>query len=187
MIYHNDLTYKRYIRKYPAPSLELEAQSYLQKTVNRIMVVLQGETQESLEALRYAAGLSKLCGASVLLVCLRKLPLPPVVGAPSPLTLAPIPTRFWDQEDRRAKEIAAESKEILEGMGVETEVEVLSTFDRIGWVVGSEASKSCDLVIVSETKTRGFWQLFRADLAADVVKHTDCPVMVIQEVEKDRR
>jgi len=46
----------------------MEAQRYLQRTINRIMVVLTGDSEEMLEALRYAAGLSRLCEASVLLV-----------------------------------------------------------------------------------------------------------------------
>lgn len=164
----------------------MDPQKYLQRTINRIMVVLAGNTEESQEAMKYAAGLSKLCGASVTLVYPMKVPVPLILGNPAPVGLGHIPTQVWEESERQAESMLEEAKTAMAGLGASAEGKVLVVEGGVGMTIGKEAKGKYDLVVVPEIRAHGLERLLHSDFAVDVVKNTECPVVVVHAFDKGR-
>lgn len=157
----------------------MEAQRYLQRTINRITVVLPGESKEMLETLRYAAGLSKLCDASVLLMyVMEPPPLVPYLTT-GPLIQVVIPARAWEGVQSGAESTLRSAERMLAAMGVKAETKLITAVGGIGRSVGNAARGECDLMVVPQDPVRGIQRLFRRSVAVDLVKNATCPVVVV--------
>jgi nucleotide-binding universal stress UspA family protein len=154
----------------------MEAQRYLKGSINKIVVVLQGES-ESVEAMKYAAGLSKLCGASILLVYPMELSAPTPMALPSHGAWGTASLGVWEEVEREARTIVDDAKKTMSSLGMHADVKIIEFAGSVGRSIG-ELSE-CDMVVVSETKARGLQRLLEKDLAVDVVKNAKCPVFVV--------
>jgi nucleotide-binding universal stress UspA family protein len=155
-------------------------QEYLQKTVNRIMVVLGSGADGSESALRYAAGLSQMCGASVLLLYPMEIPLAfpadPVVPGVVPL----MPSTLWDSIEDQGKAALEEAIAGIASLGVRAEGMMIQVTGGFAAAVSRVASEDSDLLIVSRAEPRGLDRLLGGDYAVELVRHAKCPVVVVR-------
>ena len=154
----------------------MEAQTFLQKTINRILVVLTGDMKQRAEVVRYAVELSRLCGASLIVVCPTELPPPIPYGFPTEAPPGLMPPFVWEREGAKAESALDAALKEIHGLGVKAEGKVVSGAPSSvpGW------ADKCDLIVVPRTKARGLDRLFGRDTAVDVVRGSACPVMVIE-------
>lgn len=133
--------------------------------------------------MKYATGLSTLCGASVLLVYPVELPVPLILGNPSPVGLGSISEQVWADSEREAKSRVQGAIDTMADLGVPAEGRILLAKGGVGMAV-KEASGKCDLVVVPQARARGFERLLHHDRAVDVVKNAECPVVVVRASEE---
>jgi nucleotide-binding universal stress UspA family protein len=164
----------------------LEAKDFVQRSVNKIMAVLDPDGEKSSLVLVYAAGLSKLCGASVTLVFPIDMPLVYSVQASPPALMSTPPPELWDGLEKEARAIIEQAKEEIASYGVQATGKVVGGMGKIGDAV-SKLTDDFDLIVVPESKARGLERLFTKDLAVDLVHSAECPVVVVSSPSSRKR
>lgn len=157
----------------------MQAEEYLQRTINRILVVLDEDAENRNELMRYAIGLSRLCKASLMLVCPVEPPVNLAYGFPDQGHPVMMFSEVWESEWAFAQRIVDEALAQCRGLGVEVERTGVTGSAELVSPKTTWASRS-DLVVVSRPKKRGLEKLFGRDKAVDVVKSSPCPVVVIE-------
>jgi nucleotide-binding universal stress UspA family protein len=154
-----------------------KAQEYIQKTIDRIIFVLNDSSSQTSWVIRYAANLSRMSGASVLFVCPAEYPM--IYSAQeSPLGPTLFPATVWEGIEEQAEVAVDEARNLIAQMGVKAEGRVLRIIGSLGKSV-SEISNESDLIIVPKSKVHGLSRLFQKDSAADIVRWARCPVIVV--------
>ena len=110
----------------------LDPQEYLQKTIGRIIVVLDGTSRKSEKALLYAAGLLRMCGASVIILCLMEVSLTYPAAPMAPGVVPMLPALAWDQIEDEAEAALDEAKINIANFGVRAEVKIIEVGGGIG-------------------------------------------------------
>jgi nucleotide-binding universal stress UspA family protein len=158
----------------------LNPQDFLQKTIGRIIVVLDDTSRKSEKALLYAAGLSRMCGASVILLCPMEVPLTYPAAPMAPGVVPVLPARAWDRIEDQAEAVLQEAKTNIASLGVRAEGKIVEVGGGIGAAISSMAEDESDLILVTGSEAHGIARLFQKDIAAELVRHAKCPVLVVR-------
>jgi nucleotide-binding universal stress UspA family protein len=157
----------------------MSASESLQRRVNRIFVVLDGRVDEARGALEYAAGLSKLCVASLTAISLAGYPAVAFAQPSAPVSFGMGPPReVWDSTSRQAEAVLEKALSELRDLGVEAKGVVAEGVGGVHRAVARTASEGVDLIVVSRDDAHGFDRFLRRNAAIDLAKNANCAVVV---------
>ena len=161
----------------------MEPPEYLQRTINRIMVLLSEDKGLWASSLRHAAGLAGLFRATVLLAYPTSAsgtspPVMPMTTNPAMLFAA-----VWEKARKDAEENVAEAAKMMADLGVTADTMVLDVPTMTGRAIWEAAKGHCDMMVVTEERLGGLKGLLHRNLAVDIVKNAWCPVVVVETSE----
>jgi nucleotide-binding universal stress UspA family protein len=156
-------------------------QEYLQKTIGRIIVVLDDTSRKSEKALLYAAGLSRMCGASVIILCPMEVPLTYPAAPMEPGVVPILPARAWDQIEDQAEAALQEARITIANFGVRAEGKIIEVGGGISAAISRVTEDESDLILVTGSEAHGITRLFQKNTAAELVRHAMCPVLVVRD------
>lgn len=158
----------------------MRAQARLQRTINRILLLLDHDPEQRREALQFALGLGRLCRASLLMVCPVDEPPPIFQGSPIQVPTAMLMANALEDEKAKAQEMVDDSLAQCRRSGVRAEGAVVLRAREALQAKGTKWGGRCDLVVVSRQGRHGLERIFETDVAVEVVKSAACPVLVVE-------
>jgi nucleotide-binding universal stress UspA family protein len=163
----------------------MEPPEYLQRTINRIMVLLSEERELWPASLKHAAGLAGLFKASVVLA--YPIAAPRATPSVMPMTSSPVMllTTVWEKAMKDAEANLANAKAMMADLGITADTKVLDITMSTGKSICEAARGACDMIVVTEEKVGGLKGLLHRSLAVDIVKNAWCPVVVIETAENE--
>ena len=139
----------------------LNPQDYLQRTIGRIVLVLEQDSKGSEKALRFAAGMSKMCGASVTILCPIEPPLPYPVEPMAPGMVSIVPARAWEVLEDRARTALAAAQADMASLGAGAEGRMFYAVGGASTSVSRMIENESDLIIVGTKEAHGPDRLFQ--------------------------
>jgi nucleotide-binding universal stress UspA family protein len=128
-------------------------------------------------ALPYAASIARATGAAIICVHVVE-PIVPAVGysgLAEPMPIADISEQLEDSAERELPELA--DCDDLKGLEVE---EVIVHGDAAAEIVRVAGEREVDLIVVSSHGRTGLGRIIFGSTAEAVVRHANCPVLVVK-------